>query len=325
MPLQMPIRELVADATPPVDRPQQSSYGGGASFSAAEGQSKREGEMARGLSIHIGLNRVDPAHYAGWDGQLRACEFDAKDMEAIARAKGFEPTLLLTNDATADAVIEAIRKASDALAADDILLLSYSGHGGQIDDQNSDEDDRKDETWCLFDRQLIDDELYTVWSEFKPGARVFMLSDSCHSGSAARGALEIVGAEVINDTVGTADNEDEPRLKVLPTDLQKKVYKQHKELYDTIQANTTAYDKTEIPARVLLISGCQDSQTSADGDRNGLFTQALRTVWDDGKFEGNYRDLAKKVVALMPLWQVPNFFWAGTPDLEFEQQRPFTI
>ena len=52
--------------------------------------------MARGISLHIGLNRVDPAHYQGWDGALTACEFDANDMRAIAVSQGFEPRSLLT-------------------------------------------------------------------------------------------------------------------------------------------------------------------------------------------------------------------------------------
>ena len=30
-------------------------------------------------SLHIGLNAVNPAHYAGWSGPLKACEFDAAD------------------------------------------------------------------------------------------------------------------------------------------------------------------------------------------------------------------------------------------------------
>ena len=41
--------------------------------------------MAAGCSLHLGLNFVDPAHYGGWDGELRACEFDANDMAAIAK------------------------------------------------------------------------------------------------------------------------------------------------------------------------------------------------------------------------------------------------
>ena len=32
---------------------------------------------ATGLSLHVGLNAVDPAHYAGWSGPLNACEADA--------------------------------------------------------------------------------------------------------------------------------------------------------------------------------------------------------------------------------------------------------
>ena len=48
--------------------------------------------MPKGLSLHIGLNFVDPNHYQGWDGQLAACEFDAKDMSALAKKKGFKTT-----------------------------------------------------------------------------------------------------------------------------------------------------------------------------------------------------------------------------------------
>ena len=45
--------------------------------------------MPSGLSLHMGLNAVDPKHYAGWPGELVACEADARDMRAIAKSKGF--------------------------------------------------------------------------------------------------------------------------------------------------------------------------------------------------------------------------------------------
>ena len=35
--------------------------------------------MAKGISLNIGLNSVDPNHYGGWDGQLAGCENDAND------------------------------------------------------------------------------------------------------------------------------------------------------------------------------------------------------------------------------------------------------
>jgi hypothetical protein len=41
--------------------------------------------MPQGISVHIGLNSVDPRQYEGWAGQLTACEADAKDMQALAK------------------------------------------------------------------------------------------------------------------------------------------------------------------------------------------------------------------------------------------------
>ena len=50
--------------------------------------------MTKGLSIHIGLNSVDPNHYKDqngnpWPGHLVACESDARAMQAIADKQGF--------------------------------------------------------------------------------------------------------------------------------------------------------------------------------------------------------------------------------------------
>lgn len=68
--------------------------------------------MPQGVSIHVGLNRVDPAHYGGWDGKLVACEFDANDMAELAGGKGFKTETLLTEAATAKALTSTIEKAA---------------------------------------------------------------------------------------------------------------------------------------------------------------------------------------------------------------------
>jgi hypothetical protein len=275
--------------------------------------------MATGISIHIGLNEVDPAHYRDehgqpWSGALVACEFDAKDMQALAESRGFRPQLLLSREATADAVIGAIAQAARDLETGDILLLTYSGHGGQVPDRNDEEEDEMDETWCCYDRQIVDDELYALWSQFKPGVRIFMLSDSCHSGTVAKdpGLMQIAAEQ------GT-------RPRVLPLDVQSATYRAHKPDYDGLQARYPSGDQVEVDASVILISGCQDNQNSYDGDRNGLFTEKLLKVWNGGKFRGNLLYFQRSILAQMPWYQSPNYFRAGAPSRTFERQRPFTI
>jgi metacaspase-1 len=221
--------------------------------------------MAQGIALHIGLNRVDPNHYAGWDGELVACEADARDMNALATKAGYEATMLLTKDATAKNVTDAITAAADRLASGDAFLLTYSGHGGQVADKNREEADRRDETWVLYDRQLLDDELYALWGEFKPGVRIFMLSDSCHSGTIARRVVyEAIqsSAEVTRSARDFAELPDTttPRVRVLPDDLREQVFKQHRALYSGIQKSHPKGDKVPIGASVILNSGCLDNQ-----------------------------------------------------------------
>ena len=89
---------------------------------------------AKAISMHIGLNLVDPKAYEGWSGPLAACEFDANDMAAIAKSQGMAATKLLTKAGTRKAVLAGIRAAAKALKKGDLFLLSYSGHGGQVAD-----------------------------------------------------------------------------------------------------------------------------------------------------------------------------------------------
>ncbi|MEH6887688.1 caspase family protein, partial [Priestia megaterium] len=140
--------------------------------------------MPKGFSLHIGLNSVDPQHYGGWDGKLGACEADAEDMELIAKSLHYNNvSTLLTAKATINNVINEIKKAATSLESGDIFFLSYSGHGGSVPDQDKDEDDGKDETWCLYDGQLPDDQLFSLWHLFREDVRIIVLSDSCHSGT----------------------------------------------------------------------------------------------------------------------------------------------
>ena len=154
------------------------------------------------------------------------------------------------------------------------FFLTYSGHGGQVPNTGNDfEPDGFDETWCLYDGELIDDELYTALGSFAAGVRVFVLSDSCHSGTVLK-ALREARFAALGMTPG--------RPRMMPRDIALRVYMEHEQFYDKLQQRGKD-PRTTMRATGLLISGRQDNQTSSDGDRNGLFTETLLAVWKSGK------------------------------------------
>ena len=280
----------------------------------------------KGSSLHIGLNRVDPTHYVGWKGELVACENDARDMETIAKGQGFATQSLLTKAATSTAVLDAIEKAAKGLVEDDFFLLTYSGHGGQINDVNNDEPDGLDETWVLYDRELVDDELHEMWSRFRPGVRVFVLSDSCHSGTMTK-SMFLNPAPFLPhlETRVRASTGPNLRPKFLPPDVQSKIYKERATLYDAIRQKTPRREKVNVECGVILISACQDNQVAMDGTKNGLFTEALLKVWDNGRFRGGYHHFRTEIAGFLPPTQSPKYTIVGHRERAFEHQGPFAI
>ncbi len=278
--------------------------------------------MVRGISVHVGVNEVDPVHYQGWSGPLRACEADAEDMQSLATDRGFTAKTFLTKKAIRDSLLTAIDKAAKSLKSGDIFFLSYSGHGGQVPDLNGDETDLLDETWCLYDGQLIDDELRVKWSQFKQGVRILLISDSCHSGTVSRAPLSLsappTGFEAVNLGIEGA------RYRCMPTEAAAKTYRTNRAFYDQIQRDLPA-TPPPVEASVRLISGCQDNQLSLDGTFNGLFTGQLLRAWSSGHFVGNYSELHKTVLSQMPATQSPNHDVFGGPNQAYDDETPFTI
>ena len=136
----------------------------------------------RGFSLHFGVNYVNPKVY-GKVPALRVCENDAIAMQKIAKNKGFTSEIYLSKDATATILFSKLLHFSENLHAGDILFISFSGHGYYQNDLiDADEKDGKDEGWCMFERKVLDDELFEMWHKFKPGVRILVVSDSCFSG-----------------------------------------------------------------------------------------------------------------------------------------------
>lgn len=271
--------------------------------------------MSNAISLHIGLNRIDSNVY-GTDGALAGCHNDARAMQHIASSLGYKTSVLLDENASAGNVIKLVTDAARALSAGDIFLLTYAGHGSQIKDITSDEDDGLDETWVFYDRMLIDDELFNLWSQFKAGVRILVVSDSCHSGTIVRAMYERLLTGDGGCTAGP--------YRLLDPNIAQVVFDRMASCYEPIKYSMRG-DKASIVASVILLSGCQDNQLSGDGAGNGLFTSRLLEVWDDGNFSGDYGDFISSIKKKMPFSQTPNLYRTGVADASFDGQKPFSM
>jgi hypothetical protein len=143
-------------------------------------------------------------------------------------------------------IIYYLTQVLSSSSANDTVWIHYSGHGTQIKSLDSDEIDKLDECIVPCDYAtagiITDNELYALLKNAKP--RILLLFDSCHSGTGC--------------------------------DLQYSIN------YNNGTLSKVVNNKKFIPSpNIVMISGCQDAQTSADAYDNmskravGAFTQTL--------------------------------------------------
>jgi hypothetical protein len=261
---------------------------------------------ARGFSFHIGLNSVDPKAYGGWDGKLNACENDAIDLRKWFDDHGFETTIRLTKTCTARGVLEHLEYMAAIVKPGDLFVFTNSSHGGQVPDFDGDEVDGADETLCMYDREILDDELEAAWAKFKAGVRIFVISDSCHSGTVMRARTTSAphGARYMPQQTRTLTLQDTAYVDRL------------------MYAARGVANRAKIKAHVLSYGGCQDNQYSMDGTENGAFTGALLAELDGGRSFGH---LIKRVRRRLPASQTPSYVYGGPRCESWEASRAFSI
>jgi peptidoglycan hydrolase-like protein with peptidoglycan-binding domain len=194
-----------------------------------------------------------------------------------------------------------------------------------VQDVNTDESDVLDETWVLWDRQVIDDELYGLWAQFDEGVRIVVCSDSCHSGTVSKVLTARAYRAAVTGMTDARGPGVAERPRSLPLEVQRENEASQASLYRTVQWLSGAKSDQTIRASVLLLSGCMENQLSYDGPRNGRFTGELLTTWAGGAFRGDYRQLHRDILDRMPPDQSPNYFFIGASSPAFERQKPFTI
>ena len=149
--------------------------------------------QGRKRALFIGIN------YFKQRNELRGCINDVKNIKAfLIRQFGFrdEDTITLTDDQrdptripTKANIIAAMQWLVRDARPHDSFFFHYSGHGGQTEDLDGDEDDGYDETIYPVDHEragvIIDDIMHDIMVRpLPPGCRLTAIMDCCHSGSA---------------------------------------------------------------------------------------------------------------------------------------------
>ncbi|CAD2222644.1 Caspase domain containing protein, putative [Angomonas deanei] len=193
-------------------------------------------------ALLIGIN------YYGTSAQLSGCVNDVKQELASFQKTGFpvEKMAILVDEkdfpnVTALPTRANIIKYMAWLVKDtkegDVLFMHYSGHGSQTKSNGKDKYEEYDQVICPSDYSsagcIVDNDIFDILaSQLPKGVRLTVLFDCCHSGSMMDLPYQFVGGDGLTSS----------------TDAHMKQVRQEN------------YSKGDI----LMISGCMDTQTSAD-------------------------------------------------------------
>ena len=193
-------------------------------------------------ALLIGIN------YTGTRNELYGCINDVNSIKERIQQNGFTNINIMTDltskKATRNNILIEFKQLLINSVSGDLLFFVFSGHGSNTLDRNGDEDDRRDELIVSCDlKGILDDELKSlIQTHLKEGVTLVAVMDCCFSGSILDLKYQYLNS--LN--------------------------------YDKYTENTKQLDTK---GNVIMISGCNDNQTSADAvfnnKPNGAMTWAL--------------------------------------------------
>jgi hypothetical protein len=216
-------------------------------------------------ALLIGIN------YNGTSSQLNGCINDINSVSELLTSKyAFKPEFItkITDETaqkpTRDVILESFTQFLKSGAEGDLLFFSFSGHGSYTLDHNKDEKTGDDEMIISSDlKGIVDDELKSlIQKNLKKNVTLFALFDCCFSGTVL--------------------------------DLQY-------QYLDSLEndASTVNKNETETIGNVIMISGCNDNQTSADAylDKKyqGAMTWSFISAVSESSTKLSWKDLLIKM------------------------------
>ncbi len=257
-------------------------------------------------ALCVGIN-----DYPGSNMDLAGCVNDARDWQAILETRGYRVDPLHDGEATRARIVEALTSIIGSATDGESVVFAFAGHGSWLPDANGDEADARDEMMCTVDvmqeQYLLDDDLNRIFSTKRPGVRLYVIADCCHSGSVSRAAPP------------PASPDATPlKARFLPPYVFARGNLRFERAIDRA-TNAPAPTKNAYPA--LLFSGCRDSEFSYDAAfsrrPNGVFTRTAIDVLQNAGITSPraFHDAIRKQLPSQSYPQTPQLFGSKEAQL----------
>ena len=214
-------------------------------------------------ALLVGIN------YVGTSNELRGCINDINNVAAyLQTTRGYPPgSCIGLSDVTARKptranILAAFKELMQGVKSGDELWFHYAGHGVLQRDNNGDEESGTDSCICPLDFNqsgcITDDVIRSQLVALVPaGARLFIVLDACHSGTGCDLRYKYDDSSyLVNANAPSPATYDPNAWALRQTSYEYKRY-------------------AKTAGNVFCISGCQDSQTSADAYLGGQAAGAL--------------------------------------------------
>jgi hypothetical protein len=214
-------------------------------------------------ALLVGIN------YVGTQNELYGCINDINNVAAYLQGVRGYPSnsFIVMSDVAARKptranILAGFKELLQGVRAGDEMWFHYSGHGALQRDTNGDEESGADSCICPLDFNqsgfITDDVIRSVLATLVPaGARLFIVLDMCHSGTGCDLRYKYDDSSYLINAAAPLPAAYDPNAWALRQTSYE--YKR--------------YAKTA--GEVFCISGCQDSQTSADAFLAGKAAGAL--------------------------------------------------
>lgn len=252
-------------------------------------------------ALCVGINNYP----YGDANDLKGCINDAQAWAKMLKEHfDFTDVTVATDEqATQAKTITGIKKLLAGAKSGDVLVFTNSSHGTYVADDDQDEPGY-DEALCPYDMDdngmLLDDTLREIFTGIPRGVRLTVISDSCHSGSVTRVALD-----------------QKRRNRLLPPKIWGGRELTPEQLRAAAKKKAGAELYPESGMKEILLSGCKSNQTSADAyieaiqQYYGAMSYYAMQVIKAAKYRLTYDELHKR---LLPMLENENY--EQVPQLE---------